>query len=375
MDKREGENARAERQPSTLSLRPAHGRAQRLWSLQLDESILSLLDAGGRIVMMLPREEAARHMRFDWDLLHGRTVSFWVVEGLKSHQFRCSGRELRQLLAWLPQKDSQVLESEVRYYGVAMVLIGVAFLLFPRFYPWTWGLAFVSLGLLAVCLPKRPMFALNAMLMIAGGLALLFWRAPTVSTQNEMLQWNLFMRTAMGSLLLLWSIQQSALLGPNHRLRTARRSKTAVHDEDWRPSRTIRKVSWMVGGLALVLWGQVAGLFVQQYFGSSAPEWRDWALSLILAALSLSALAVLRFRTHAAYLEARIAGQMTVVLTIIYLAGVLIANTEGGLPFPVDILWLGFFALGSLYHWIAIIVAVLLFNWWFSRAVDREMEE
>ncbi len=375
IDGRQGVNSQPGRQPCALSLRPAHGRAREPWSLQLDEGILTLLTPDGRIVMMLPCEEAALHMRFDWDLLRGRTVSFWVVEGLKAHQFQCDRRQLAQLLAWLPQKDPQIVEREVRYYGVAMVLIGVAQLLFPRFYHWGWGLAFVFQGLLAVLLPRRAMFAINALLMMSGGLALLFWRLTSAPADGEMLQWTLFMRTGMGGLLLLWSVQQSALLGANHRLRVARRRRSVDDDEDWQPSPVVRKVSWMVGGLSLLLLCQVAGLFIQHWLGSESPQWRDWVLSLTLATLTLGALAVLRFRTHAAYLEARIAGQMTVVILITYLAGVLIAHTEGSLPFPVDILWLGLFALGSLYHWIAIIVFVLMFNRWFSRAVDREMEE
>ncbi len=375
IDVRQGVNPHPGRPPCVLSLRPTYGRARRPWSLHLDADILTLLSADGRIVMMLPREEAALHMRFDWDLIHGRTVSFWAVEGMRAHKFLCNRRELAQLLGWLPQKDPQVVEREVRYYGMAMVIIGVAHLLLPRFYHWGWGLAFVSQGLLAILLPRRAMFAVNAIVMMAGGLALLFWRMTSAPAEGEMLQWTLFMRTGMGSLLLLWSVQQSALLGANHRLRVARRRRAVDDDEDGQPSSVVRKVSWMVGGLSLLLVCQVAGLFVQHWFGSESPEWRDWVLSLTLAALSLGALAVLRFRTHAAYLEARIAGQMTVVILITYLAGVLIAHTEGSLPFPVEILWLGLFALGSLYHWIAIIVFVLLFNRWFSRAMDREMEE
>lgn len=370
------EEVRSDKKLVALSLRPIHGSRNEQWQVHLEEDLLSLHAPDGRIVMMLPREESALHIRFDWDLLRGRMVSFEVVEGLKAYRFRCGLRDLRALLGWLPRKSREELEKEVRFYGVAVVLIGVFQLLFPAYYFWGWGLGCVGVGLAGVCFPRRWIFAVNALGMLFVGAGLLFEPHPRALLNDAYIDFARVMPTGLGSLLLIWSIQQFSLLGAGHRLRMARRKSTApeMADED-RPSAVVRKVMWFVGILAVLLVGQVIGLVLQWYLGAVKPMFRDWVLCVTLASVAVGAVAVLRLRLHAAYLEARIAGQFTVVLGVLYLAGVMNVPIEGSLPFPPEILWIGLFALGQPYVWAPLVLLVVLFNRWFVRAVAEELEE
>ena len=366
-------HASAEGGPS-LALRPIHGARSERWTLQLDEDILALSTGDGRLVLMLPREESPRHLRFDLYLARGRLLSILVTEGSKAYRFKCSGRDLRRLVDWLPQKSREELEKDVRWYGVAMVLVGVLQLALPQYFHWWLGLAFALQGLLVVVVPKRPMYLLNFGLMLAAGLVLLFMPKSTPPVLAAAIDVARVLCTGLGSLLLIWCVQQLSLLGANHRLRAARIRRDLMELEDENlPSPVLNKIFWVVTTLAALLVGQVAGLFLQAWLGEEPPLPRDWILAITLAVLTIGVAAVLWARPSQAYVEAKIAGQFAVVLAGLYGAGVLSIDISGNLPFPPELLWNGLFALGTPYVWGPIIVFVVLFNWWFSRAVEREL--
>lgn len=371
-----GDTASPGANPARISLRPVMGRASETWEVVLEADLLWLHAPDGRVVMMLAREDAARHLRFDWAVPHGRVVSFMIVEGLKTYRFRCGRRALTALLDWLPRKPKEAMEREVRLYGAAIVLTGVLQIALPDYFSRTWGLGFVLIGLAAMFYAKPPMYALNALLMLAAGGVLLYAPRHVPVMAGMRIDLKQVFPTGLGSVLLIWGVQQFALLGANHRLRVARlRVAASSLPEDRLPSPVVRQVRWAVILLAALLLGQVAGLFLQVYLGTTPPALRDWVLCLTLACVAMGAVGVLRWRRRAAYLEARIAGQFTVVLGTLYAAGVFNVPIQGSLPFPPDILWIGLFALRQPFVWLPLIVLVLLFNRWFGKAVERELED
>ena len=374
MSEAPGETNAAQAAPVRIALRPLQGSAAEPWSVALESDLLWLHAPDGRVVMMLAREDAARHLRFDWNVPRGRVVSFVVVEGLKAHRFRCGRRELGVLLDWLPQKPREAMEREVRLYGAAIVLTGVLQISLPEYFPGLWGLAFVLLGLAAMFYAKRPMYAANSLLMLAAGGVLLFSRRHVHAAAGLQVDLKQVLPTGLGSVLLMWGVQQFALLGANHRLRVARLRGAESLLGERSPSPAVKRVRWAVMILAALLVGQVLGLFLQRYVGTSAPILRDWVLCLTLAGVALGAVGVLRWREEAAYLEARIAGQFAVVLGVLYCAGLFNVPIENSLPFPPDILWIGLFSLRQPYVWLPLIGLVLLFNRWFGRAVEKELE-
>jgi hypothetical protein len=371
--------------PATrLTLRPLHGGKRDSWFVHLDESILTLFAPDGRIVKMFPKDDAARHIRFDWDLRFGRAVTFMEDESFRARRFRCSRSDLGLLINWLPQRTPYEMEREVRHHGVVMVLIGVIQLLFQAYFSRGWGLAFVVEGLLVVLWSRRFMYVLNALLLIVAGSLLLFGApphhivpAPLPGYNGQYDLWRIA-TTSLGGFMLLWSIHQSLLLSANHRLRLAKKRRSELageeDDDESESSRAVRLVLWAVGALAVFLTAHVAGLVLQSVMGENAPKPEDWVLVLTLDAVAVGAAMVLYWRPSNAYLEARVAGQYTVVLAVLYLAGVFSVSLEETLPFPSEILWAGLSTLSWSYVWAPIIGGVAAFNWWFSRAVEDEMD-
>src|SRR3569832_11121 len=93
--------------PGRLLLTPLKDGAPA--SVDLDNDVLSLRADDGRVLLMLPRDEAPAHLRFAWRLPHGRTVSFVVVEGLRAYTYRVTPAVVRALLDWLPLRREEAL--------------------------------------------------------------------------------------------------------------------------------------------------------------------------------------------------------------------------------------------------------------------------
>lgn len=374
-ERKESEGA-AER----LQMQPLRGPRSEPWSVQLDEELLSLHAPDGRVVLMLPRQEATRHLRFEWDLLRGRTVAFVVVEGLSTYRFRSTVSQTKALLDWLPLRSRDELEREARRYGIALVLLGALQLLLQDFFFWATGLLLLLLGLAIILYPRRIMYALNALVMFPVGIALLLWTAsstgPLSGDEYEMAQ---VLNIGLGSLLLIWSVQQLSLLGPNRLLLVPRRRRMLEDDDNLEPSPLIRKVGWAMGALSLLFVFDLGGLVAQYRLGEltvETPSAFDWVLCLTLACITVGAAVSLLVRRNISYLEAKITGQFGIVLAMLRLAGALARPLDGSrLPFDPDILWVGLFALGELYFWVPLIICIVLFNWWFNRVAQREMKE
>ena len=372
----ESENTAAAEKGQSIILRSIHGARSEHWALQLDKDVLSLSTADGRLILMLPRDETPRHLRFDWYLARGRILSIFVAEGSKAYRFKCGRRNLSRLVNWLPQKSDEELEKEVRWYGVAMVLVGVFQLVLPQHFHWWLGLVFALQGLVVVVVSKRLMYLLNFALMLVSGLLLLFMPKTMELVLAEVVDVSRVLSTGLGSLLLIGCIQQISLLGANHRLRAARIRRDLMELEDGSiPSPVLNKVFWAVAALAILLVCQVGGLFLQMWLSEQPPLPRDWILVTALAILTIGVAVVLWVRPSQAYVEAKVAGQFAVVLAVLVVAGLVTIDINGTLPFPPEVLWNGLFALGTPYVWVPIIVLVILFNWWFARAVEKELRQ
>jgi hypothetical protein len=358
----------------SLALRPLHGPRNDRFELQLDADLLALRSPDGRLIMMLPREDAARHIRFDWDLPRGRVVSF-VVEGLRAYRFRCERRDVDRIVQWLPQKPQAEMEQEVRRYGVALVLLGTVQLFFQAIFFWGWGLLFVFLGLACILYPRRGMYALNAVAMLVAGLVVLFTPHPAASSLGQEVDWINPLRIGLGSLLVVWSVQQFSLLSVNNRLLAARGRSNAVYGEDLGPSALVRKVAWGMTALAGLFLCQIGGLLMQVWVGEAPPRDRDWILCIVLSVLTALMALTLRWYRRPAYFEAKLAGWTGIVLAMLYLAGALTLPFETRLPFCPDIMWVGMSAIVRIYVWGPMLLFILLFNRWFSNAMEKELEQ
>lgn len=368
---------RQEVQPpiAALVLHPVHGDEKDAFTVSLEEDVLSLISPDERLVMMLPREEAARHIRFNYDLFYGRTVSFVVVEGLKAHTFRCPLLELEQLLNWLPQKPKEQREEEVRQYGISLILLGAALLLFQEFFFWPWGLGLILLGCVCVYMPRPFMYGVNAAIMFTLSLLLMFPPKPLGIDAGENLETARVLCTGLGSLLIIWCIQQFSMLGSIHRLRVARTHRDAFNARQTsQASGVVRAIACGVGLLACFLAAHLAWLGVHVPKEGGLAHLPDWIIHGTLSFVLFLAAIVLWRRKSRAYFEAKVSAQFALVLIVFYLAGV-VTQLANRLPIEPDVLRIGFFSLAEIYVYAPLVVTVLLFNHWYAQRVERELED
>ena len=248
-----------------LELTPLFASHATPWVIKLEKELLILHADDGRIVMMLPQQDAARHLRFNRTLSGSYILSCVVVEG-KAYRFNCSRANAHYLSQWLPQKPVETLREEVRRYGIAFILLGAALLLFPRLFFWGWGLTFILLGVLNVLLPYQKIHLLNALCMLSIAPIPLYFKPALGVAPGAPYDWILVASTGLGSLLIMWSIQQCALLGINHRIHAAHSCRLPATEEILPPSKAVRYILYTTLIFLLLLIGHLVGLFLQQYY-------------------------------------------------------------------------------------------------------------
>lgn len=72
------------------------------YTVELHDAMLQLHAGDGHTVLILPREEAARYLHFEWDLRRGRVVVFRLLGGLRAMRFLCPIAAANAVTAWLP---------------------------------------------------------------------------------------------------------------------------------------------------------------------------------------------------------------------------------------------------------------------------------
>lgn len=360
-----------------VHLRPVKGDPEP-WMVKLESDHLVLLGPDESLALVLNREEAARYLRIGFELLHGRTVTFTAGVGLKAYRFYCGRPQLHEFLAWLPQKPLREIEKNVRLSGGAMVVAAIALLILGANVSPAWALVLFAVGVLGIYRPHRAMYAFNSGVLATIAFIQLLLR-PFVGVDVHADAAGPWMATIVGTVFLGWAIQQIAMLSPNQLLRIARtaRDRVAEHGED-SPSVLVRWVGrcCLMTSLALGCYG--VGLAVTLFRGwvDADGALTDLSVMGVVAALTAFAGSVLLWRTRPAYGEAKVTGQMLIVVWGLFLWGLAFqADITEPLSFFAGVLSQGVYLLERPYVWAPLIATVAGFNVWFSRAVDRELEE
>jgi hypothetical protein len=357
-----------------LYLQPIKGKGQEPWRATLENDVLSLFSPDGRLVMMLPREDAARHLRFAWDLFRGRTIAFIVVEGLKSHRFHCDAADQDALIEWLPTRRQTELAREVQWYGAGMVAFGALELALQDTFGGVWGLLLVLLGLVNLLDPRRRWYAANGSVLLLLSLFILFNPDRIQTGASGNLNAAHLLSTAAGILLVIGSVQQFSLLSPNNRLRAVRvRDERARHHGEQRSGVVLGTIVVLAMTAGLFL-GHLAALFAAQPAAEDVFFGWDFVLFLALTGALTFIAAVLWFRRGNPYFEAKLAGQAVTVLLVIYVAGAISLVYQQQFTFSAGILRQGMALLVMPWVWIPLILLLVIFNRFFARAVDRELD-
>lgn len=359
-------------EPVLLALRPLRGTSTASWEVRLDEDALSLTSPEGRVVIMLPRGEAARHLRFGYDLFRGRYLSFVLAEGLRAHSFSCALAVLQTLLGWLPQKPEERQAREVRLNSAALVIVATAGLLLPETFGRWAAVLLVLAGTVGMLQGTRFYYGVNGLALLVAALWLLFGNAlggASVAVESHAAT------TGAGAALLLWAIQQFSLLGPRHRLSSAR---SHLAESSFEGGRLVSPLVRLVAKTALFAAAPLAVHAVALGTEAITRPSAGNAMSIVLYGAPmltlLGAAIVLWTRRRPAYVEAKLSAQFILVVAVLYGAGwgVCLATGESG--FPSGALSVALDLVTRLYVWIPIVIGVMLLNSWFARRVDHELQ-
>jgi hypothetical protein len=375
------------KEPFSIQLKPVGGGAGEIWTVRLESEVLTLLRPGDTDVLQVHREEAARYVRFSYDLLRGRVVSFVVIEGLKSYSFHCTQGQMMKLLFWMPRVSRMEEARRIRYSGTGVALFGVLHVLLPQSLFWAWGILLLTVGVITVTLPRRQMYFFTGALLVLVGLWDLLAGTPAEFRAWAVPPRDRVVPVIVGSALVLWGVQQLSMLGPNQRLRAVR----ALRDKrvSFFPEES-RVVRWI--GCANVCAAVASGLYAAGTVTAAAvfpggaglsavldaanPRLYDLAAFGALCLLTALSAAVLFLRKRPAYTEAKVSAQMLIVALVFSMWGTIFSLWNGA-PRAIlgGVICSNLALFTKPYVWATLLVCVPVFNRWYARVVDRELEQ
>lgn len=365
--------------PTYLQLHPLRGRRNEFWTMQLTEEILTLIGPDNKSVLEFHRDEAARYMRFSYDLFRAHVVSLVIVEGLKTYSFRCNRVHISKLLSWVPQEPPPLRARSIRRAALIAALFGLLFLVLPQHALRFWGAPLLAAGALGYFIPRWWVFALDGTLLVAAGLHALALHSLTVHPEMEQPEY-LFPPLVVGSLVILSGIQQFSMLGPNQRLRAAR----AVRDlrAAFLPERSalVRRVGTLNIEAASVFAIYLLTVLLRILLSRGSPTFHDCLPDLVsfamLIPLCLASGLFFLHQRNPLYVEAKVSGQFLIAVSALVVWGAVLTFVESG---PMAVIGGVFsprlFSSTRPYLWATVIAAVVGFNRWFTHHFDRELEE
>jgi len=217
-------------------------------------------------------------------------------------------------------------------------------------------------------------YGVNAAAMFVASLVLLFAPVPLGLRSGADLETARLLATGLGSLLIIWSVQQASLLGPIHRLRLARAHRDARNARERAPSSAVKAIAWTVGALGVFFLAHLGWLGMQARAGAGEGLIEDWILHGVVSGTLLLLAGSMWVRGFRSYVEAKLAAQFALMLAVFYAAGAgtMLWSAEALGP---QVLRMGFLAWSQVYVWAPLVVLVVVFNRWLAGRVERELEE
>lgn len=380
----EEEDARLE--THELRLRPLKGR--NMWKVSIDPSLVRLQDPDGHDALIVPREDIAQYMQFQRDVFRGRTVTFAAAYGMKPYVFHCEPGIFEELFSWMPRKSPQELARSVQLNGIAIALVGVAYLLLPKPINWWWGVVLLAFGAGNMIRPKRLWHLFNALALFVIGLSELFVTRVIAANPTQLVDTFEILKTVAGIVFICWGIQQFAMLSPNAQIRAARVKRSP--DSASLPKRRsplVRRTAvcalaasvllWAYAlSLVYVTWRGIAMVIPERSLGGVSLGMVDIVASSVLGTVCLASGLVLLKRRLPAYAEAKIVSQMLISLALVFWWGAVFSFDPAQPVLLLGTLFSnGLSVFGKPYVWASFLAAVLVLNWLFARAVDKELAQ
>ncbi len=353
-----------------------------VWTIRLEPEILTLLSPKNSEVFQVLREELARYIRFKHDLVHGYTLLFTIVEGVRSYAFTCTKVQAMKLLNWMPHKSAADVERDIRRSGIAIALLGMLDLVVAQRMGMGMGLVLMALGALGYFRPQRALHAVNGVTLLATGLWDLFMGSFVASDGSSAVLVSCVIALATGIAFIVCGIQQFYMLSPNEHARVAREMRDKRVLLRMQRSHVVRLIAEFNIGAAALFGSYAIAVSLLARSGGGDPmaglasAWAKPDLVVFGAAslLSLVSAVVLLVQARPAYAEAKVSAQVLLGVAVFAVWG-MIFNLVGGSDFSFfgDVVYTDHVVYAPSV-WGSLIASVLMFNRWFGRAVDRELE-
>lgn len=347
-----------QRDAHVFQLAPLKGGSA--YTLRMEDEILTLAGDDGHAVLMLPREEAAKYLRFDRDLVRGRVIEFRLLGGLRSMRFLCGGGTADAVVGWLPVPPKARLQARQVLLFLAAAL-GLAWP--PLRVP---GAIVLAAAVLSVLPVRQNLSLVVAVVMGAAAMASLF--LPVFVSAPG----GLAVPFLYGVVLVLAALENLALAGPNSAVLAARIAAGA--GDGRHGSLLVRRVAYAAGAAAVAFVGVGLALFF------SAPRYAAELSDPVIFIIAAAALGVpvpwLLTRTRAPYGAALLVAQMLIAVMTLYAWG-LGTGLIGGvaMDYSRSVFSGALSGTGRPYFALPLLFLEIVFRTWFVRAAEREAAE
>ncbi len=341
-----------------FQLKPLKGGAA--YALRIEDEVLTLVGEDGHTVLMLPREDGAKYLRFDRDLLRGRIIEFRLLGGLRSMRFHCTTDATQAVVAWLPVPTKPRLHAR----QILLFLIAALGLAWP---PLRLPGALVLVAAIAGSLPLRQNTALPVSI-LAGIAALAALFLPAFSGAMD----NTAVPFLYGVVLALISLEHLALAGPNSAVLAARLA--AGQTTTRHASLLVRRVAYAAGAAAVAFLGVGTALYLAA--PGSDVELSDPVIFVIAAAMLGVPVPWLLTRARPPYGAALLIAQLLIAIVTLYAWGLGVGLIGGvTVDFGRGVFSGALTGSARPYFALPLLVLEIAFRAWFVRAAEREAAE
>jgi hypothetical protein len=168
------------------------------WTVRLAPDSVEFSSLEGGEFVSVPKDQGNARIQFASAFVSGYNVA--VRQNSKMYKFKLAREDLSRLRSWMPEKTAADMKTELRNWGIGLILLGIAHFVFSGFLDPVWGAVILVVGVLNLLIPRRGMFIVN-------GIALLLVGILNI-TAGEVGSW-----TAFGILQLVWGVQEIRKFG------------------------------------------------------------------------------------------------------------------------------------------------------------------
>lgn len=181
------------------------GLRKEKWTIRLSEDFAELSNQESNELVRIPKEKCNSSILIENPSFFDHGVT--ILGEDKNYRFELSKDNLSDLRSWLPKKCISDMKEELRKWGIGLIVIGFAHLVFNGILDPVWGAIIIILGVFNLLIEKRGMFIANGIALLLVGTMNIFLGESSIF-DGEFGGWIVF-----GFCQLLWGVQEIQKFG------------------------------------------------------------------------------------------------------------------------------------------------------------------